>query len=62
LAGLRGVREEFGFEDIARSVSSFNAVEGARTWYLGSEIYVFSGLNERSELVRVDVALGCAGR
>jgi hypothetical protein len=45
---------------MARSVSSFSAVEGARTWYLGSEGSVMPGPNERSELVSVDVALGCA--
>ena len=45
---------------MARSVSSFSAVEGARTWYLGSEGSVVPWANDRSEFVRVDVALVCA--
>jgi hypothetical protein len=63
LAGWRE-RAEFGLDEaMARSVSSFNAVDGARTWYLGSgsEGSVNPLPIDRSELVRVDVAFRFAG-
>src|SRR5437763_17196747 len=46
---------------MARSVSSFRAVDGARTWYLGSEGSVMLAPNERLEFARVAAALGGAG-
>lgn len=55
--GLGGVWVGMVVANAARSVSSFKAVDGARTWYLGSEGSVYPWSKERCEFVRADVVL-----
>lgn len=58
--GSRAVLMGVGVDDATTSVSSFNALEGARTWYLGTGRPVWSGANEGKGFASVDAALACA--
>jgi len=58
---LAGLGEGRALDEMAKSVSSFRAVDGARTWYLGSEGSVMPVPNERFEFARLAAALRGAG-